>query len=1066
MIKANFKKLIILFSGIILLSSTSVVLAANPVLTTVSLAPASSSISVGSTTQLAASLLDQNGATYTATTTSSWLSDSPAIATVDSAGLVTGISAGTSTISVSVTDGTSTVSGTSNITVTTPASPASALTSMAITPASSSISVGSTTQLTASLFDQNGATYTATTTVTWSSADNAVCTVDASGLVAGVSAGTSTIMATAVSEGNTVTSTANISVTANATSTPAAVIPIHLEIDTATSTLFNGDISVSECSTPNNATSTVNGFCAFSAANIAVGATWSSYGAFVNSIGGFAGDSNNYWLWFLNGDVAQVGIDSYQLQSGDKVLWTIGREPMKISASQISPAVGATTTIKVLGFDANAYNFIPVAGATVSDGVSTSTTDVNGNADILATSTSPVTISASANGFLPSQPITITPHASQATLAIRDGNTLVGPFTVALPGANAPPVLLSPTNSTTTYSIPASSVLAILSSLDASHSEFDITDLQYFNYFGSFMVNCISVPSASSSPACNNWQYAVNGSFPQIGMDGYALKDGDSAFLFFDTSSWHISADKTAVSTSEPFTVTAEKYDPSSNTYVPAGDEIVGAVQFDANFNPTEFATSTADSNGHATLSLSSAGDYSIGIAPGYYPTVSVAVSAPKHVEAGGGGGGVTHNSIDINKASQFLISNESQDGSFGLLLYTDWAAIALAANGNSTDKITSYLKSANSGMYVATDYERHAMALMALGINPYTGTPVNYIQKIVDTFDGTQIGDPGLVNDDIFSLFPLSRAGYNGSDQIIQKITAFILGKQSSDGSWEESADLTAAAIQALSLNSGIGGVSQAITSARSYLSAHQSQDGGFGTSFSTSWVLQAISALHESQSNWMQNNKTPNDYLYALQASDGGIEPDSTNLNSRIWATSYAIPAALNKSWGDLLPSFAKPVSQEPAASVGGSAAGENSASQNEQEASSTAQLAVATSSIEASSSTVASTTLALVPAAADISVKKIPVSKTDDLSSSKHSNSADNSVNISLRSTAPKISTAPIKELSADGANKEQNAAPRATLPGLAGIAVFGHNLLNFAADIGSLIVSKFFSIIGIK
>ena len=60
------------------------------------------------------------------------------------------------------------------------------------------------------------------------------------------------------------------------------------------------------------------------------------------------------------------------------------------------------------------------------------------------------------------------------------------------------------------------------------------------------------------------------------------------------------------------------------------------------------------------------------------------------------------------------------------------------------------------------TDYERHAMALMTLGINPYNGTSVNYIQKIVDSFDGNQIGDPSLINDDVFAIFPLVKSGYS----------------------------------------------------------------------------------------------------------------------------------------------------------------------------------------------------------------------------------------------------------------------------------------------------------------
>ncbi|MDO8663684.1 MAG: prenyltransferase/squalene oxidase repeat-containing protein [Candidatus Wildermuthbacteria bacterium] len=697
-----------------------------------------------------------------------------------------------------------------------------------------------------------------------------------------------------------------------------ADVPIHLEIYTATTTLFNGDISVSGCTTPSNATSTVNGFCAFSVAGISVDAASSSYGVFINSIGGVAGDSDNFWLWFLNGDIAATGIDSYQPLSGDHVLWTIGREPLKISASPTSPVVGATTTVRVLGFDTNAFDFVPLAGAAIS-GVSVSTTNANGNTDILATSTNPFTISASANGFLPSQSITITPRAPQASLAIRDGSALVGPFTMTLPAANASPVLIAPTATTTTYAVPARSVLALLISADAATSSFDITDLQYFSSFSSFLVNCISVP-ASAAPDCFNWTYAVNGLFPSFGMDGYILQDGDTAYIFFG-SQLQVSTDKASALTGESFTVTAQKYDPASGLYVPAIGEIAGAVQFDSYFTATEFATSTVDASGHATLSVGTQGAYLVGVASsGYFPNTSVTVSAPRPVifvpqsiaSSGGESNLISHHNIDTDKALQFLSARQKANGSFGASLYTDWAAIALAVGPDSLnkDKITAYLKSAPNDSVSVTDYERHAMALMSLGINPYSGADTNYIQKIVDSFDGAQIGDSSIVNDDIFAIFPLIKSGYSEVDAIIQKVIAFILQKQRPDGSWEGGVDMTAAAVQSLALVPQVPGVYQAKANARDYLSRSQQSGGGFNSSsFSTSWALQAIAALSESPLSWQKNNNTPGDYLYSFQQSDGGIEPLTSDENTRVWATAYAVPAALGKPWAAILSSFPRP-------------------------------------------------------------------------------------------------------------------------------------------------------------
>jgi plastocyanin len=69
-------------------------------------------------------------------------------------------------------------------------------TSVAVTPASPSVSVGNTIALTATAKDQSGATFAGAPAATWSSSNTAVATVDpASGVVTGVSNGSSTITA-------------------------------------------------------------------------------------------------------------------------------------------------------------------------------------------------------------------------------------------------------------------------------------------------------------------------------------------------------------------------------------------------------------------------------------------------------------------------------------------------------------------------------------------------------------------------------------------------------------------------------------------------------------------------------------------------------------------------------------------------------------------------------------------------------------------------------------------------------------------------------------------------------
>src|SRR5664280_2430703 len=116
-------------------------------------------------------------ATYTSTTAGgTWSSGTPAVATVNAAsGLVTGVSAGTSVITYSVTVGGCVNTATQTVTIT-------ATIAQTIT-GTSPLCIGAT------------ATYTSTTAGgTWSSGTLAVATVNAaSGLVTGVSAGTSVI---------------------------------------------------------------------------------------------------------------------------------------------------------------------------------------------------------------------------------------------------------------------------------------------------------------------------------------------------------------------------------------------------------------------------------------------------------------------------------------------------------------------------------------------------------------------------------------------------------------------------------------------------------------------------------------------------------------------------------------------------------------------------------------------------------------------------------------------------------------------------------------------------------
>lgn len=280
---------------------------------------------------------------------------------------------------------------------------------------------------------------------------------------------------------------------------------------------------------------------------------------------------------------------------------------------------------------------------------------------------------------------------------------------------------------------------------------------------------------------------------------------------------------------------------------------------------------------------------------------------------------GVAYGSFNVDKAVSFILSKQNQNGSFENDIFTDWIAIALSSYqkfsslenkeklDNSIERLKDYLiLNTNPGESLGSpvlSFIRRAMALMSLGINPYFGTNINYIEAIVNSFDGEQIGDKNLINDDIFGLLVLKKAGYDISEDIIQKTIIFILSKQKDNGSWENSVDMTAAAIQSLSLFSDDDNVKNALKKARDYLFSKQEVNGSFGNQDSTSWAMQAISALNEDWRNWRKNNNTPADYLMIYQKEDGRI--DSANA---LWSTAYAVPAGIGKHWGIILKDFSK--------------------------------------------------------------------------------------------------------------------------------------------------------------
>ncbi len=174
--------------------SATVVVEAVPV-TSVVVTPDTATVLLNSTLALTAEPRDSAGNPLQRPV--SWATNDAAIATVDGAGVVTGMADGIVTITAT-SDG---VDGTAEITVFAPVA------SVVVTPEVDTVIKGTTRQLTAEPRDANDNPLVGRD-VTWATSDPALATVDATGLVTGIRRGTITI--TATSEGIDGTATVTV----------------------------------------------------------------------------------------------------------------------------------------------------------------------------------------------------------------------------------------------------------------------------------------------------------------------------------------------------------------------------------------------------------------------------------------------------------------------------------------------------------------------------------------------------------------------------------------------------------------------------------------------------------------------------------------------------------------------------------------------------------------------------------------------------------------------------------------------------------------------------------------
>ncbi|HBW73978.1 MAG TPA: hypothetical protein DEF59_01815 [Candidatus Magasanikbacteria bacterium] len=523
--------------------------------------------------------------------------------------------------------------------------------------------------------------------------------------------------------------------------------------------------------------------------------------------------------------------------------------------------------------------------------------------------------------------------------------------------------------------ITTSSVLTALIDADTLSDAFSITKLDYYDSYKSFYLDCLTIETTTSTRACGNWNYAVDGVYPSVGMDSYALKGGEQVYVYFGNP-WRITASTSTfpVNTTTALSTWRYNYNSTSTEWTADGrDTIDISVPNPAStgFWDTTVTTTTLMSATEGTV------DYTFSATGTYYAKItsadfskwsnpitlnvidalvvaatSTATSTPSgsHDSGGvsGGGGGVQQISSvileeKIKTILDFFTSRQSADGKVVDAGTTDWVIMSFAAHNSYASDIahtsSSLLQfiqndtSLNNEANVCAAYARRVLALRAGGI---LADDASVAPRVVflTAHCGAE-GDKNLpeINDDIFVALALHAAGVEGSDAVMRGLNDAILRAQDTTTgafiAWGSPApDMTGAAINALEALGGGEADNLAIMRAKQYLHVTQLSDGGWnawGTSadyITTAWVMMGINAVGEGQSQWSTvSGKTPWHVMTEKLNAKGYYESPWDSEGIDWFGTKHAVPALLGKSWPIVLASKPQPAVQiNQSASSGG--------------------------------------------------------------------------------------------------------------------------------------------------
>jgi hypothetical protein len=235
-------------------------------LISIAITPANGTVPAGLPLQFSATGTYSDGSTQALTSSVTWSSSALPVATINAAGLASGLIVGSTTIAAA----SGTVQGTATLTVTSPV-----LASVTVTPANASIAAGDTQQFMATGTYSDGSAQNLTNTATWSSSGPVIASVSPAGAALANAVGTATISATAGS----VTGTASLTVT------PAAVIALNINPATLSMVLGSSSQLQAIATLSDGTTQDMTGTVAWSSARPGIASVSSGGLATANQVG-------------------------------------------------------------------------------------------------------------------------------------------------------------------------------------------------------------------------------------------------------------------------------------------------------------------------------------------------------------------------------------------------------------------------------------------------------------------------------------------------------------------------------------------------------------------------------------------------------------------------------------------------------------------------------------------------------------------------------------------------------------------------------------------------------------